>query len=179
MSFVFPTQEWLRRLMPLAFLGLLGLLAGCSHYQLGTGTSAKFTTLFIAPVASTAVIPQAQSLVTTQVRDAFLKDGRVRLVNSASEAEAVLELTLIRYQREMAVSLPNDTGLARRIDVTLEARATLKNNRTNEAYFSDRPLTAKRGAFTDSGQIPAEYQLLPLLTEQLAGDAVHAALDVW
>jgi hypothetical protein len=168
-----------RRLPWLAFLGLGLLLAGCSHYQLGTGTSAKFTTLFIAPVASTALIPQAQSVVTTQIRDAFLKDGRVRLVNSAAEADAVLTLTLVRYERTLAVSLPTDTGLGRRFDITLEARATLSDQRGSAVYFTDRPLVAKRGAFADSGSVPAEYQLLPLLAEQLAGEAVHAALDVW
>lgn len=170
---------WTRRLPWCALLGLSLLLAGCSHYQLGTGASPKFTTLFISPVASTALIPQAQSLVTTQVRQAFLKDGRVRLVNSAAEADAVLTLTLVRYERDLSVSLPTDTGLGRRFDVTLEARATLRDTRTATVYFTDRALLAKRGAFTDSGLVPAEYQLLPLLAEQLAGETVHAALDVW
>ena len=42
-----------------------------------------------------------------------------------------------------------------------------------------RPLLAKRGVFTDSGLVPAEYQALPLLAEQLATEAAHAVLDTW
>jgi hypothetical protein len=40
-------------------------------------------------------------------------------------------------------------------------------------------LTAKRGVFTDSGLVPAEYEGMPLLAEQLASEAAHAVLDTW
>ena len=155
------------------------LLTSCTNYQLGTGAKTKFTTLFIAPVASTTLIPQAQVLVTTQLREAFIKDGRVTLVDSPAAADAELRITLSGYDRTVAVSRADDAGLARRFDLTLTAKATLTDNRTKQAFFTNRLLTAKRGVFTDSGLVPAEYQTLPLLAEQLAGEAVHAVLDVW
>ena len=155
------------------------ILAGCSGYQLGTGAKQKFSTLFVAPVASETLIPQAQVLVTTQLREAFLKDGRVTLVDSPAEADAVLQVTLSGYDRAVAVARQDDTGLARRFDVSLRARATLTDNRTKQVYFAGRPLVAKRGAFTDSGLVPAEYQVLPLLAEQLATGTLHAVLDTW
>ena len=167
------------RAIQLVVLGGLLILSACSHYQMGTGAKAKFSTLFIPPVTSTAVIPQAQVLVTTQLREAFIRDGRVSLVDSADEADAILQISLSGYDRTVAVSRPDDTGLARRFDVTLRAKATLTDNRSKVAYFVQRPLSATRGAFTDSGLVPAEYETLPLLAEQLANDSVHAVLDVW
>ena len=167
----------LSRLLP--FCGVALLLAGCSGYQLGTGARQKFSTLFVAPVASTTLIPQAQVLVTTQLREAFAKDGRVTLVDSPAEADAVLQVTLSGYDRAVAVARQDDTGLARRFDVSLRARATLTDNRTKQVYFAERPLLAKRGVFTDSGLVPAEYQALPLLAEQLATGTLHAVLDTW
>ena len=152
---------------------------GCAHYQLGTGTTQKFSTLFIAPVASEALIPQSQVLVTTQLREAFIRDGRVSLVNSAAAADAVLQVTLTGYDRKVSVARPDDTGLARRFNVTLRAQATLTDNRSKQIYFAKRPLAAERGVFTDSGLVPAEYQDLPVLAEQLAGKAAHAVLDTW
>jgi Lipopolysaccharide-assembly len=167
-------------LLGLLALGLAALLpAGCAHYQLGTGTKAKFTTLFLAPVRCDVLLPQAQVLFTTQLREAFIKDGRVTLVNSAASADAVLQVALLGYDRTVVVSLPTDKGLARRFDESLRASATLSDNRTQQALFANRPLTVQRGVFTDSGQIPAEYQALPLLAEQLAGETVHAVLDTW
>lgn len=154
-------------------------LTGCAGYQLGTGTQPKFTTLFIAPVTTEALIPQARELVTTQLREAFLKDGRVKLVASPAEAEAVLRVSLTGYDRTVAVSRQDDTGLARRFDLSLRAQATLTDQRTRQTLFAQRPLTAKRGVFTDSGLVPSEYQALSLLAEQLAGEATHAVLDTW
>ena len=167
-------------MLGLLALGLAALLpAGCAHYQLGTGASVKFTTLYLAPVRCDVSIPQAQVLFTTQLREAFIQDGRITLVNSAEGADAVLQITLLGFDRKVVVSLPSDKGLARRFDESLRAQATLIDNRTQQPLFSNRPITVQRGVFTDSGQIPAEYQALPLLAEQLAGESVHAVLDTW
>ncbi len=172
-----PRSAQLLRLLPACGAALL--LSGCAAYQLGTGAKLKFSTLFVAPVASETMIPQAQVVVTTQLREAFLKDGRVTLVNSADAADAVLQVTLVGYDRTVAVSLPTDTGLGRRFDVTLRARATLTDNRSKQTLFARRPLSAQRGVFSDSGLVPAEYQTLPLLAEMLATEAAHAVLDTW
>ena len=91
----------------------------------------------------------------------------------------MLEISLASYDRSVAVSRTEDTGLARRFDVTLRATATLTDNRAKQPDFSRRLLDAKRGVFTDSGLVPSEYQALPLLAELLAAEAVHATLDTW
>jgi hypothetical protein len=152
---------------------------GCASYKLGTGATPKFASLFIAPVTTDTLIPQARELVTTQLREAFIKDGRVTLADSPGAADAVLRISLTGYDRTVAVSRQDDTGLARRFDVSLRASATLTDQRTQQVLFAKRPLAAKRGVFTDSGLVPAEYQGLPLLAEQLAGETVHAVLDTW
>jgi hypothetical protein len=168
-----------RRLAFLAGLVAVICLSACSHYRLGPGGSRRFATLFVEPVATRALVPQAQALVATQVREAFLRDGRVTLVNSAAEADATLRLVLTGYDREVAVARADDTGLARRFDVHLRATCTLTDNRTAQPLFTDRPLAATHGVFTDGGQLQSEYQAMPLLAEQLAASVLHAALDTW
>ncbi len=166
----------------LAFTCLLSSvvwLTGCANYRLGTGSTLKFSTLYVTPVTSEALIPQARVLVTTQIREALLRDGRVTLVDSPEAADATLNVSLHSYGRTVAVSRTDDTGLARRFDVKLEARATLIDNRTKQPYFAQRPIEATRGVFTDSGLVPSEYEALPLLAEILGKEAVHAVLDTW
>lgn len=159
--------------------GLLALSSGCANYQLGTGSTPGFRTLFIEPVRVEALLPQSQVVVGTQLRETFLRDGRVRLVGSAEEADAVLRLVLDRYERAVATVRPDDTGLARRFDVELAGRATLTDRRTGKAIFENRPLVARRGVFADSGLVPAEYQNLPVLAQDLARQAQQAVLDTW
>lgn len=169
-----------RRLLSfLCPLVVVCVFVGCANYQLGTDTVPKFATLHVAPVRTDVLLPQARAELTTRVREAFLRDGRVRLVNSAEAADAVLELVIAGYQREAVVTRADDTGLARRFDVTLQSRATLRNNRGTEPWFSDRLIEARRGAMTDDGLVPAETQLLPVLGDMLAREAVQAVLDTW
>jgi outer membrane lipopolysaccharide assembly protein LptE/RlpB len=164
--------------LPLLALALAGL-AGCASYHLGTGAAAPgFHSLFIAPVHDTANVPQATALVTAQLREAFLKDGRLSLANSRDEADAVLTVDLAKFSRDTLTEQSNDTGLARKMGLTLDATATLVDH-SGKVLFQDRKLTAERQIFTDSGQLLAEYDALPLLAEVLAQKAVGAALDVW
>lgn len=154
-------------------------LSGCANYHFGTDTVLPFHTLYVAPIANKTLLPQAQAITSTAVRDELMRDGRVVLVNSAEEADATLTLTLVAYRRDVATVKSGDTGLARKFALTMTATATLHDNRGNKDLFQQRALSVVRDAFTDSGQLQAEYQTLPFLAEALAKKATHAALDVW
>jgi len=163
-----------------AFVALLALLAaGCAHYRLGTEGRLAFATVYVAPVENDAALPQAAALIGTQLREALLRDGRVSLAASPEAADATLSVTLAGYGREVATVRPGDTGLARKFDLTLDARCTLRDNRTGRAFFEARPVSVRRQAFTDDGQLQSEYQTLPLLAAALADRISHAVLDVW
>ena len=72
-----------------------------------------------------------------------------------------------------------DTGLARKLNVTLGVTCTLRDNRTGKAIWEKRLINATREIFTDSGQLQSEYQALPLLAEALSARVLSAALDAW
>jgi hypothetical protein len=167
------------RIFALVFLGALPGLTGCSHYQLGTGGRLAFATLYIEPVANHTQLPQAHAAVGTQLREAFLQDGRVSLANSAGAADATLEIVISDYHREVASVREIDTGLARKFTLTLGATCTLRDRRTGSALFTKRLVNVQRDAFTDGGQLQSEYQTLPLLAAALATKIAHAVLDVW
>lgn len=175
------------RLLTGLFLTVLLGLTGCSHYQMGTGVRAKFDTLFIPPVTNEANLPQAIALVTTEVRETFLRDGRVRLVASEDEADAVLRVNIVGYRRDRLVSQDIDTGLTRKFSMILTADATLTLAGEDKPLFENRRFVAERQMFTDGnaagapydGQLQAQYQNLPLLAETLAGQLKSASLDVW
>ncbi|MBC7369589.1 MAG: hypothetical protein H7343_22700 [Undibacterium sp.] len=177
-------------LASLACAIFIGLPAGCANYQLGTAGKLAFTTLFVEPATTKILLPQAQAIIGTQVREAFLRDNRVTLVNSPEAADATLSMAITDYRREVATQRRDDTGLARKFALTLGVRCTLTDRRAGKALFTDREITVRRDAYNDSGQtlpsgvgvsgqLQAEYQALPLLAEALAAKVAHAVLDVW
>ena len=179
----------------LSALGLLAFAGGCANYHLGTQGKLSFQTLYIEPVKNSAAIPQATAIVSTQLREAFLHDGRVQLVASPELADATLHVTLLQYNRVVATVLPGDTGRARKFEVTLDAACTLRDRRTGANLFENRPVSAFRQVYTGddparlekdfpgrpyvSDQLQAEYQVLPLLASTLADRVTHTTLDVW
>jgi len=189
----FAMRAPIRRVALAAGLGcgllVLGLpSSGCGHYVLGTQGRLAFSTLYVEPVENRVFLPQAQAIITTQLRDAFEKDGRVVLVDSPEAADASLTVIITDYHREVAAVRETDTGLASKFNLTLGVVCALTNNHAHRAYFENRPITATREAFTDNGvpassavgnQLQAEYNTVPLLAQQLADKIAHTVLDVW
>ena len=167
------------RISLFCLLTALVALTGCANYRLGTDGKLAFTTLYVEPVANKTLLPQSQAIVSTQLREALLRDGRVTLVNSAAEADATLTVTIKDYRREMTAAREDDTGLARKFALTLGTVCTLRDNRSGQDLFKGRVIAVHRDAFTDSGQLQSEYQTLPLLAEAMAQKISHAVLDVW
>lgn len=155
------------------------LVSGCAHYQLGTGSKVAFRTLYVEPVTNRTLLPQSQALLSTYVRQAFARDARITLVNSAALADATLAIAITDYHRDVATVREDDTGLARKFNLTLGVMCTLRDQRSGSAIFENRNVNAVREAFTDGGQLQSEYETLPLLAESLARKLVHVALDVW
>ncbi|HYD85758.1 MAG TPA: LPS assembly lipoprotein LptE [Opitutus sp.] len=163
----------------LLLLVALFSLTGCANYQLGTEGRLTFTTLYIEPVENQTLLPQARTIVSTHIREAFEQDGRVSLASSPETADATLHVVLRDYHRDVTSVRESDTALARKLTLTLAADCTLHDRRTGQTLFANRTLTSQRDAFTDGGQLQSEYQTLPLLAQSLAAKVTHAVLDVW
>jgi len=169
-------------------LAVAAAAGGCANYQLGTQGRLAFATLYVAPVQNRTLLPQAQEVVTTQLRSALANDGRVRLVNSPDGADASLSVVIVDYHREVAAVREQDTGLAGEFSETLGVLCTLTDNRARRPFFENRPVHTQRDVYVDNGnphsslvgdQLQAEYNSVPLLAESIAGRIAHAVLDVW
>jgi outer membrane lipopolysaccharide assembly protein LptE/RlpB len=176
------------RLLSALFAGCLLLFtSACSHYRLGTGVERDFQSIFIAPVQTNAAYPQAAAVLTTQIRETFIRDGRVRVVNTPDEADAVLSVKLSSLQRAKLTSLTSDSGLARKMGLTLSATTTLQDPAGKKTWFTNRAVAVERQLFTDNGsadlqaiqQLQAEYALLPQLAQPFAQEILGSVLDTW
>jgi len=178
---------WRALLLP----GLLaGLWTGCA-YQLGSGHgSLPFSTLYIAPTSNKTKLAQSRAIVSSEVRQAFIRDGRVALEDHPDRADATLEIALTEFRREVAANREDDTGLARKFTLFLTATCKLRDNRTGKILFENRLITVHRESFIDNGlgdvplglsndQQQSEYNEVPQLAKDLADQITHTVLDVW
>jgi hypothetical protein len=162
---------------------LSGVGTGCA-YRLGTGGKPPFTTLALAPIKSDAHIPQAQSILHTQLSDAFAQEGNVRLTDGA--AQALLTVRLVKYERTVAATARNDTALGVSFNLELTAECDLVDTRTGKPLFEHRRIVARTVAHapadtaaSQSTYAAAEYTTVPILTRDLARQIRDTVTGVW
>ncbi|MEC7487151.1 MAG: hypothetical protein VYE55_02485, partial [Verrucomicrobiota bacterium] len=62
-------------------------MAGCQSYQLGDPTQLDFRSIYIKPVTNDSFAPQVQALLSSKIRELFIRDSRTRMVNDQQEAD--------------------------------------------------------------------------------------------
>jgi len=179
------------RIASLLTLGLATLIAlGCKSYQLG-GPELPFESIYVKPATNDSFAPQAQALLSGQIRDAFIRDGRLRLTISEESADAVLLVNLTKYDRRAASRARADTVQARDFDLFLHAEVSLYDQNRGDYLFEARNISERSNAYVDNPYLDdstddlqgfflqAEYQAMPRLTHDLARKIADEVLSPW
>ena len=159
-------------------------VTGCANYRMGKPSDTPFRTVYIEPVANRSFAPQAQALVSTQVREHLMRDGRVRVVGP-DEADAILSITLTDYSRDASALRADDTALASKFTMAMTARCTLMDARNGRIYFRDRETNTETDGIFDIDEeltlqgLQSEFQTMPILTEKLARNISNLVLHTW
>ncbi len=171
----------------------LTLLSGCASYQLGSSSEIPFETLYIQPATNDSFAPQAQPIVSSQLRSAFIRDGRIQLVTKAEDADAVLSVNLTDYTRSSASRSTRDSERASDFDIRLESKATLFNQRSGDYYFEGRKLSARTNSYVRNPYLEGtagtlegvdayhqgEREAMPRLARDLARQIADEVLSTW
>lgn len=172
----------------LLFVFTLSFFSGCKSYQLGHPAELPFETIYIQPAKNDSFAPQAQALVSAQVRDAVIRDGRLKLIADQSEADAVLFMTLTDYTRRAGARRQDDTERAQNFDLSLRVRLDLYDQKNGNYYFKGRTVQARttgyqnnpfRSAPETQSLIQSEYNAMPRLARDLGRKAADEVLSVW
>lgn len=171
-------------------LALACVFGGCRSYQLGSPAELTFESIYVKPVQNDSYAPQAQALLSSQIRDALIRDGRLQLVTSEESADAVLLVKLTDYKRETAIRDSQDTTVGVDFDLTLQAEIALFDQVNGDYLFRERRLSERSNAFVDNpyavagatrnqGFLQAEYQAMPRITRDLAKKIADDVLSPW
>ena len=168
----------------------LFFISGCNSYQLGNPVELPFESIYIKPVTNDSFAPQAQAMLSTQIRDAFIRDGRTKLVTSKEAADAVLLIHLTEYNRLPAARLSADTTAAASFSLLLAAEVSLFNQSKGDYYFRERIIRESSSAYANNYYatpanaqtqdfLQMEYQAMPRLTYDLARGIADEVLGAW
>lgn len=151
----------------LFLVALLGALAGCSHYQLGSGEeSDRSGRIFVAPVENESEAPQIRALLTDHVRRQFANHPSWRLASSRSDADFLLEVTVSDYTQVVAAVSSADTGRGASYQLTVTADLLLSTSSGSVAEQTS--VDARSVLFADPGQPENIYQAMPGLSQKLS-----------
>jgi hypothetical protein len=87
-----------RRLYLLNSLAATLLFTGCMGYQLGGSSPQGVDTVTMGPVINKTSEPAIELQITHAMRERIQFDGRMKLVNEAKDADAIIEITLTSYR---------------------------------------------------------------------------------
>ena len=165
-------------------------ISGCNSYQFGNPVELPFESIYIKPVTNDSFAPQATALISSQIRDIFIHDGRTKLVTSSEAADAVLIVNLTEYRRRAAARRSVDTTVAAGFSLVLTAEVSLFNQNKGDYYFQERIVRKSSNAYlnapydttaTTQSQdfLQSEYQAMPRITRDLARRIADEVLNPW
>jgi len=162
------------------FSGLttLLLLAGCMGYQLGGTRPEGIETVHMAPVVNQTKESAIELQVTHAFRQQIQFDGRLKLENSAEEADAIIEVELTDYKLT-AIAFRDDlktTPEQYRLRIT--GVATLKDAGTGKTLSESKTYGETR-FFFESDLTTSKRNALPAAAKELAKFMVDDLIERW
>ncbi len=177
-------------LRPVLLLAAILCLSGCARYQLGSPVDLPFKTVYLRPASDSSYAPQAQALLSSALRQTFIRDGRVTVLANAADADAVLEIDIDTYERRAGARQTDDTTLATDFDLIMGAVVDLYDNNAGRSLISDREVRARTtafvrnpyaapGALQTSAYNQSEFEAMPRLARDLARRIADEVLSPW
>lgn len=171
----------LARLLWIAiFLPMLWL--GCQQYQWDSSAgSSPIRTLAIDPVVNESYAPQVVALLTRDLRDAFLRDGSVRLVGSDRPADARLAVTVIEFEESYVSGRDEDDGRPSSLSLKMTVRVSLISSirEIEEILPADWTFSESIPVYADPSIRESSLSNLPQLTSMISRRIRDLTLYPW
>lgn len=154
------------------------LLAGCMGYQLGGTRPEGIKTVHVAAVVNATTEPAIELQVTHALRQRIQLDGRLKLVNNAGQADAVIEVELTDYKLQ-AIAFRDDLKTTpEQYRLRISGQAELRNTKTGQILLESKTYGEARFAF-ESDLTTSKRNALPVAAEEIAKFMVDDLIEQW
>lgn len=154
------------------------LTSGCAGYHVGPVTKRNFNTIAVPMFHNDTLRPQLEAQISNAVIRRLQEDGSLRL-KSESSADAILNGTVVRYQRTALRSLRSDTNVPREYEIAITVRVEARDRRTGEIVLKSTEVEGKSDVFIGEDQQSAEEQALPLVADDIAKRVAGLLVESW
>jgi len=170
-----------RRRSPLR-LGLTALISAlavsCAGYHVGPVSNLSYKSVAIPMFKNKTLVPQLEAQVTNGIIKRLQNDGSLR-VESSENADVIVSGEITHYHRELLRSEHEDSNAPREYRITIEARVEAHNRVTGETVVKPTLVTGQAATFIGSDLQTAEYQVLPLVADDLSKRVVTLLVEPW
>jgi hypothetical protein len=167
-------------LLALAVLPVFGCvwLTGCAGYRVGPVLTADYKSVAVPMFRNSTLVPQLEAQVTNAIIKRLQADGALQ-VHAEENADIIVAGRITDYRRLALRSLRLDTGVTREYRIRITAELEVRDRRTGRPVFKTRTVSGSAETFIGQDQQTAEFQVLPLVADDLARQVVAILTESW
>jgi hypothetical protein len=154
------------------------VVSGCMGYRVGPLHQSNYRSVAVPMFQNKTLMPQLEAQVTNAVIKRFQSDGMLE-VRAMEQADIVVTGLIVDYERVALRSLKLDTGTTREYRVRITAEISVRESSTGKLVIEKQKYTGSAETFIGEDQQSAEFQVLPLVADDLARQIVHALTESW
>ncbi len=167
-----------RRLHLLNCVTVALLLSGCMGYQLGGSRPEGIETVAVAPVVNSTAEPAIELQVTHALRQRIQFDGRLKLAESAEQADAVIEVKLTAYQLSPIAFRTDLRTTPELYRIRIKGVGELKNAKTGKVISTSSTFGESVFEFA-SDLTTSKRDALPAAADEIARFMVDDLIESW
>ncbi len=153
-------------------------VSGCAGYHVGPVLKADYKSVAVPMFKDKTLHPQLEAQITNAIIKRLQTDGTL-LVESNPRADVILTGEITDYRRTSLRSETQDTGTPSEYRITITAKIEARDRRTGKMVFGPTELSGHGDVFIGSDLQSADFQVLPLVADDLARQVVSLLVESW
>ncbi|MCX6340648.1 MAG: LptE family protein [Candidatus Aureabacteria bacterium] len=167
----------MKKVSVIASLLCVGIcLAGCGYRIGSVNPDDPIKSVYIPNVKNKTTEPAIEARATSKIVTAFQIDGSYMVVNQ-DDADAILDITLISYNRSALRFDKND--ITREYRLTIGADLVLRDAKTNKVVYTAKRVEGEKAFFVTITLPESERIAVPFALEDLADHVVERITERW
>lgn len=154
-------------------------LAGCASYRLGSMLPPYVKTVYVPIAGNNTSEPFIEADVTRAVVQEIQRDGSLRLAGGPEEADAILAITVTKFELEALTYERERKTAANEYRVLLRARTILTDAKSGRV-ITQNPDVYGEGTFDVQGDLTSsKATALPATAKDLAWRIKDSIVEAW